>query len=611
MTATSFDYKPFLKDLTNQPGVYRMLNTDQDVIYVGKAKNLKKRVSSYFRANISNAKTRALVENIAQIEITVTTTETEALILENNFIKQYRPRYNVLLRDDKSYPYILLTAHQHPRLKLHRGPKRDKGDYFGPFPGAGAVSESLRLMQKIFPVRQCEDGFYRARTRPCLQYQLNRCSAPCVEGKVSDEEYQQQVKLAKMFLMGKSQDVISQLVEHMEQASLSLAFEEAAKYRDQITTLRKVQEQQYVSGASEELDVVGFFYEHGIAAVHVLFIRDHKILGSKNYFPDIPKGADPEEIVKSFLLQFYLNTHGGQKIPAEIIVSHGVEDVADVEQVISSVTERKVTIRHLSRGEKHRYQSLAERNAKIAVATRLSDKKSNHQRYQQLQEFLELDEPVRRMECFDISHTMGEQTIASCVVFNHEGPSKADYRRYNVVGVTPGDDYGAMDFALKKRYSSVKEETNIPDIIFIDGGKGQLARAETYFSDWPHSKMPLLIGVAKGVSRKAGLETLIFAGGTKEVNLAADSPALHLIQHIRDEAHRFAITGHRNKRAKEKRASTLQHIEGIGPKRRQALLKYFGGLQGIKGASVDELAKTPGISKKQAQIIFDSLNERA
>lgn len=614
----TFDAKAFLKNLTSQPGVYRMLNTSGEVIYVGKAKDLKKRVSSYFRKNVSGEKTKALVKQIADVEITATQTETEALILENNLIKEFLPKYNVLLRDDKSYPFILVTNHQHPRIQLHRGAKKTPGEYFGPYPSAGAVWESLKLMQKIFSVRQCEDSFYKARTRPCLQYQLKRCSAPCV-GKISDADYDKEVALVKLFLKGKSKEVIDSLVSSMEGASEQLEFERAAKYRDQIQVLNKVQEQQYVSGVSDELDVVGFHYQNGIAAVHMLFIREQKILGSKNFFPKLPKNSQSSEIMQSFLLQYYLNLETRAKIPKEIVIAAIDESEQEEEamslsalsEALSKIAQYKVLVKNISRGEKLRYLNLANKNAQIAVTTTLSSKTATKKRYDLLNGFLQRETPIMRMECFDISHTSGQQTIGSCVVFNEEGPHKSEYRRYNIEGITPGDDYAAMDFALAKRYDKVAEEHKIPDVIFIDGGKGQLARAEDYFDRWTHAKVPMLIGVAKGTSRKPGLETLILNGGMKEVSLPADSPALHLIQHIRDEAHRFAITGHRNKRAKVKNTSTLEHIEGIGPKRRQSLLKYLGGLQGVLAASVEELAKVPGISAAQAQNVFDSLHDKA
>lgn len=619
----AFDPQAFLKTLTNQSGVYRMINADQVVIYVGKAKDLKKRVSSYFRKNIPNGKTRQMVSHIANVEITVTETETEALLLENNLIKKYLPKYNVLLRDDKSYPFILVTGHQHPRIQMHRGARKIKGDYYGPYPSAGAVAQSLKLMQKIFTVRQCEDGFYRARSRPCLQYQLKRCSAPCV-GKVSDEQYASEVELAKLFLKGQSGEVIDTLVTSMEKASEQLNFELAAKYRDQIQVLRKVQEQTYVSGTSDELDVVGIDYRNGVAVVHMLFVRDHKIIGSKNFFPKLPKNAEAAEILQSFIMQYYLNDSMRQKLPKEVIVAdlaklelvgEGDElqqlDLLTLTEVLTEKAGFKVSLKTISRGEKLKYLQMANNNASIAVTAELSSKTATKARYDLLNGFLGREAPIMRMECFDISHTSGQQTIGSCVVFNDHGPHKSEYRRYNIEGITPGDDYAAMDFALAKRYDKVSEDEKIPDVIFIDGGKGQLARAETYFENWRHDKTPMLIGIAKGTSRKPGLETMIFEGGMKEVNLPADSPALHLIQHIRDEAHRFAISGHRNKRAKVKNTSTLQQIEGIGPKRRQALLKYLGGLQGILNSSVEELAKVPGISPKQAQNVFDSLHDKA
>lgn len=605
---STFDIANFLKNLPKQPGVYRMLNKDSEVIYVGKAKVLKNRVTSYFRGNNHTPKTQALVANIHSIEITVTVSETEALILENNLIKQYQPRYNVLLRDDKSYPYLLLTDHRHPRITIHRGARKRKGEYFGPFPSGAAVAESLRLMQKIFPVRQCEDSFYSARSRPCLQYQLKRCSAPCV-AKVSDVEYQDQVQYVRMFLQGKSQDVLTKLVGQMEQASAELAFERAAQLRDQISALRKVQEQQFVSGSVEELDIIGFDMRNGVAAVHVLFVREHKVLGSKNYFPKIPRNAEPNEVISAFITQFYFNQTYGQRIPKQILCSVPLEDRSDLNQVLTQLSGRKVEIKTASRGERQKYQHLADKNASIAVTGKLVDRQSNSQRYQLLQDVLQLEHPIQRMECFDISHTLGEQTVASCVVFNHEGPNKSEYRRYNVEGITPGDDYAAMSFALNKRYAKLKDDDKVPDVIFIDGGKGQLARAEQFFADWSLNKMPLLVGIAKGEGRKPGLETLIFQGGMREENLPADSLALHLIQHIRDEAHRFAITGHRAKRGKVRTTSQLEQIEGIGAKRRQALLTYFGGLQGIKDATVSELQKTPGISKANAQKIYDAFHE--
>ncbi len=602
-----FNHSEFLATVPSKPGVYRMLNTQDVVIYVGKAKDLKKRLASYFRSQVDSVKTKALVSQINHIEIIITNTETEALILENNLIKEFMPKYNILLRDDKSYPYILITDHKHPRISAHRGPKKIAGQYFGPYPSAGAVWESLKLLQKVIPIRQCEDGFYRARTRPCLQYQLKLCSAPCV-GKISDDAYAQQVNHAKLFLQGKNQQIIDDLVESMEKASQQLDFENAATLRDQIIALRKVQEQQSVSGNHEEMDVIGFQIEHGIAAAHVLFIRDQKILGSKTYFPKVPSNIEAEEVLPAFLLQFYLNEISGQKIPKQVILAEMRPELSEIADAVSSQIGYKMTFNTVSRGEKARYLELAQKNATSAVAAKLSTEAHMRKRYIDLKQVLGLAN-IERMECFDISHTMGNQTMASCVVFNGNGPDKAEYRRFHVEGVTPGDDFAAMLFALNKRYGKLTDETRIPDVVVIDGGPGQLNQAIHFFSDWPFSKKPLLLGVAKGTSRKPGLETLFINSADNATNLPADNAALHLIQHIRDEAHRFAITGHRQQRGKKLLQSPLENIKGIGEKRRQALLQYLGGLQGVLKASVTELASVPGISKSQAELIYQACHK--
>ncbi|WP_369809329.1 excinuclease ABC subunit UvrC [Paraglaciecola sp. MB-3u-78] len=601
-----FDHQAFLKNLTNQPGVYRMYNQKEEVIYVGKAKNLKKRVASYFRSTVDSIKTRSLVKQICEMDVTVVHSEAEAFILENNYIKKYKPRYNVLLRDDKSYPFIFLSDHIHPRLSNHRGPKKLKGEYFGPYPSAWAVRESLRTMQRLFPIRQCEDSYYRARTRPCLQYQLQRCAGPCVEGLVSEEEYAQQVQFARLFLKGKNKQVIDSLVAKMEQASIDLRFEAAARYRDQIGALNKVQEQQWVSGNQQEMDVFGFAYRNGIASIQGLFIRDNKLLGSKSFYPKVPAQSSDAEVFHSFILQFYLA--GNKIIPQQIVIPCELEDQPAIEEMLSKQAGRKIQFYKGVRDEKRRYLNLANTNAETALESRQSHQKSVFARYIELEQILEFEQPIQRMECFDISHTSGQQTVASCVVFNREGPYKTDYRRYNIEGITPGDDYAAMAQALARRYRDVKDESKIPDILFIDGGKGQLAQAETYFDDWKQDKKPLLIGVAKGSSRKAGLETLIMAGSHATIPMAGDCAALHLIQHIRDEAHRFAITGHRQRRQKEKNTSKLQSIPGVGSKRRQSLLKYMGGLHGILQASKSEIANVPGISEELAEIIYDHIH---
>ncbi|MEC7480450.1 MAG: excinuclease ABC subunit UvrC [Pseudomonadota bacterium] len=604
---SAFDSAAFLKNLTSQPGVYRMYNSQEEVIYVGKAKNLKKRVSSYFRSNLDNAKTRSLVSQIANMDVTVVNSETEAFLLENNFIKKYKPRYNVVMRDDKSYPFIFLSDHEHPRLSFHRGPQKKKGEYFGPYPSAWSVRESLRSMQRIFPVRQCEDSYYRARSRPCLQYQMQRCSAPCVEGYVSDEEYKEQVNFARLFLKGKNQQVIGGLVEKMEAASEALNFEAAARYRDQINALRKVQERQWVAGTQDEMDVFGFAFKGNMACIQVMFIREGQLLGSKAYFPKVPNTADEQEVFESFFLQFYLA--GNKVIPKQIVLGNTLTDEDAIADVLASEAGHKVQFFKGARDEKRKYLQLAQSNAQTALDAQYSQQKSVFARYLDLEAALEVDTPIQRMECFDISHTSGQQTVASCVVFNREGPHKSDYRRYNIEGITPGDDYAAMAQALKRRYKSVKEVQKIPDLLLIDGGKGQLAQAEAFFEDWPHDKKPMLLGVAKGTTRKPGLETLILAGSHQVLPMDSHSPGLHLIQHIRDESHRFAITGHRNRRQKVKTTSSLESIPGIGAKRRQTLLKFMGGLQGLKKASKDEISNVPGISPELAETIYDHLHQ--
>ncbi|MGV2874132.1 excinuclease ABC subunit UvrC [Colwellia sp. E150_009] len=623
MPAINFDSEAFLNSVTEQAGVYRMYNAEQTVIYVGKAKQLKKRLASYFRKDVGSIKTKALVKQICAIDVTVTHTEGEALILENNYIKKYQPKYNILLRDDKSYPYLLITHHKHPKLGLHRGGKRTKGDYFGPYPTVGAVWESLRLMQKIFPIRQCEDSYYKARSRPCLQYQLGRCLAPCVD-KISQEDYQQQVDLAKLFLKGKSSMVTEQLVKKMEQASEELNFEQAAKYRDQITTLRKVQQQQYVSGIAAEMDVIGIYRLKSQVCLHLLCIRDHKILGSKSYFPIVPSETTDEEVIQAFIGQHYLGNELGNGtneglLPKEIVAPNEFEQLTELAALLSEQSEHDVKISTKVRAERRQYLKLAATNAQTALVTRNSHKESMQARFVALNEVFELANGINRIECFDISHTMGQQTIASNVVFNQEGPLKSDYRRYNVHGITPGDDYAAMAFALNKRYGKIKatdEESlkKMPDIVFIDGGKGQLAKAEDFFallsSEQSLDKIPLLVGVAKGESRKPGLETLILAGSHQLISLPATSPALHLVQHIRDESHRFAITGHRAKRQKASKKSLLEEIEGIGAKKRQALLTHLGGMQEVNKADIATLEKVPGISKALATNIYETLHNK-
>ncbi|MBI2379230.1 MAG: excinuclease ABC subunit UvrC [Gammaproteobacteria bacterium] len=602
----AFDSAAFLKNLPHKPGVYRMLDTAGTVIYVGKARNLKKRVGSYFQKVHDNPKTRALVAAIAAMEFTVTNSETEALLLENNYIKALRPRYNIVLRDDKSYPYIHLSGGDYPRLSFHRGAKTGGGRYFGPYPSAGAVRSSLWQLQKLFRVRQCEDSFFANRSRPCLQYQIKRCTGPCV-GLVSKEDYAEDVRLTSLFLEGKNQEILNALGERMEQCAKDLEFERAARYRDQLIALRRVQEVQSISQEDSELDIdaVAVLSAQGLVCVLVLYVRGGRVLGSKSFFPALPQDDSLEDVLTAFLPQYYLNR---EDLPREVVSTLAIEEAELLETALAELAGRRVRFASAVRGERLRWLQLARQNAETELAARLANRQNAEARLDALQEALNLDAPPARLECFDISHTQGELTVASCVVFEQGGPKKSDYRRFNIEGITPGDDYAAMHQALSRRYARLKAgEAAMPDILLIDGGANQLAQAETVLAELDIQGITLL-GVAKGESRKPGLERLFMPGLADPILLPADSPALHLIQHIRDEAHRFAITGHRQRRAKARNHSSLEDIPGIGPKRRRELLKYFGGLQEVKKAGVEELAKAPGISAQLAQTIYDALH---
>ncbi len=609
-----FDSSAFLKTLTHKPGVYRMMDSDKNILYVGKAKDLHKRVSSYFRQSGLSSKTSVLMQQVCDVEITVTHTESEALILESNLIKKYRPRYNVLLRDDKSYPYIYLSADQDfPRLSFHRGAQRARGRYFGPYPSSSAVRDSLSLLQRLFPVRQCDDSFFRNRSRPCLQYQIKRCTAPCV-GLVSKEAYQQDVKNAVLFLEGKSTEVIDALVDRMEKASDLKEYELAAKVRDQISNLQKVQERQYVSGERGDLDVIACSVKGGVACVQVFFIRNGHNLGNKCYFPKIPRiqqgdnKVAPEEVISSFIPQYYLDEMTEKHIPGQILTSHPISESDLLEVTLADVKGRKVGIRTGVRGERARWVKMAIANADHALSARLASKAGMQKRLEALQDALDLDQIPGRLECFDISHTMGEATVASCVVFDTEGSRKTDYRRFNIEGIEPGDDYAAMHQALMRRYTKVKKgEGKLPDILLIDGGKGQLGQAKAVLDELQVDGV-MIIGIAKGPERKPGLETLFLSEHSEPFILPDDSPALHLLQQVRDEAHRFAITGHRARRAKKRTTSVLESIPGMGPKRRQQLLKQFGGLQEVARAGVEDIARVQGISKQLAQKIYDAFH---
>ena len=599
--APEFDGKAFVRDLTSAPGVYRMIGADGAVLYVGKAASLKKRVGSYFLKALSSSRTAVMVAQIASIEITVTRTAAEALLLENQLIKSLKPRYNVLLRDDKSYPYILITDETWPRLSFHRGPRAVPGRYFGPYPSAGAVRESLDMMQKLFRLRSCEDSVFRNRSRPCLQHQIGRCSAPCV-GLVATREYAAAVRRAGLFLDGRSDELVGELAQSMETASARLDFEQAAALRDQVAGIRKIQARQYVEGEQAEMDVLACAMEQGTACVLLLAFRNGMNLGTRSFFPKTNGAETPEEILAAFVSQYYLE----QRPPREIVLSHAIEDIELLESVLGAQAARKVEIKTSVRADRARFLELARNNADLALATERSSSLAQRHRLESLQALLELPAPPQRMECFDISHTMGESTVASCVVFNEEGPVRGQYRRFNIAGITPGDDYAAMRQALERRFKRAIDEGVLPDLLLIDGGAGQLAQAMDVLTDLGVTGVAM-IGVAKGEERRAGHEALVFPDG-RELRPGAQSPGLQLIQQVRDEAHRFAITGHRGRRQKTRETSRLEDIAGIGPRRRAALLKHFGGLNGLKAAGVEEIARVAGINAALATRIYASLH---
>jgi len=599
----------FLKTLPQSPGVYRMLDAHGDVIYVGKAKNLKKRVASYFRTQLVSSKSNVLVSQIARVEFTVTHTEKEALLLECTLIKSLRPRYNVLLKDDKSYPYLYFSAHpDFPRLSLYRGPKKPEGQYFGPYPHGTAAFESLQVLQKLFTIRSCKDSFFRHRSRPCLQYQIKRCTAPCV-GYINKTDYQHDIHLAILFLQGKSEDVLNQLASRMDVASQSLQFERAAGYRDKIALLRQVQEQQYVAGAKGDVDVITALIQEEFACAQVLVIREGHIMGHKTFFPSISAHIDEQELLSQFLVQYYLTTDQSYLLPKDILVNHVLHDKLLLEELLSEQLEKEVKIVAHPRAERLRWLHMGLLNTKTSLDAHLASQLHVAQRFDALQAILSLPEKPQRLECFDVSHTQGEATVASCVVFDERGPLISQYRRFNIKDITLGDDYAALAQAITRRYAKIVEgEGQLPDILFIDGGKGQLHTASAALAALGLTTINL-IGVAKGEGRKPGLETLWLDNATRSIQLVTHSPALHLIQHIRDEAHRFAITGHRLRRGNARKVSTLEEIPGIGIKRRRELLLRFGGLQAIKEASVEELAKVPGISIALAKRLVASLQQ--
>lgn len=604
-TQPPFDSSSFLASLTHRPGVYRMLSAEDTVLYVGKAKDLRKRVSSYFGSKAHLPKTQALMAQTSRVEVTVTGTEHEALLLEHNLIKEYRPRFNVILRDDKSYPWIHVSTNQEfPRFELHRGGRRGPGRFLGPWPSANTVRESLIQLQKLFRVRQCSESFFANRTRPCLQYQIRRCTAPCV-GLISTEDYQRDVADALLFLEGRNESVLANLGTRMEQAAANLDYERAALLRDQIQLVCKIQAEQVINAPGmTDADVLGVQTGQGQACVAVLMIRGSRVLGSRSWFPRIVSGTEDHEILAAFIAQHYFHASP----PAELLVPVSVPDRLLLQAALESRTGIRCLIRDRVRGTRSRWLEMAASNAAQGLATRLASTATLRNQFEQLAEALGLDEVPERIECFDISHTGGEETVAACVVFGTEGPLKSDYRRFNIKGIEPGDDYAAIGQAVERRYTRIRNgEAALPGLILIDGGAGQTDRAYAVLEELQLSHVPLL-GVAKGPERRQGEEKLVLPRGRGLITMPADSAALHLIQQVRDEAHRFAITGHRQRRGHARRTSSLEAIPGLGPQRRRALLREFGGLQGVTQAGVTDLARVQGISRTLAQRIYDHLH---
>jgi excinuclease ABC subunit C len=602
--APKFDAKSFVDSLPGRPGVYRMLDAQGEILYVGKARSLKSRVGSYFQPSNVHPKVQALVAKTASMEVTIANSDTEALLLEFNLIKKHRPRFNVVLRDDKSFPYLHFeTQHEFPRLAFYRGSRKEPGRFFGPYPSAGAVRETLQQVQKLFRLRNCEDTYFANRSRPCLQYQIQRCTAPCV-GLISKENYARDVGAAIKVLEGRNDEVNQDLVRRMETAAEGLHFEEAAQLRDQLAKLKAVQAQQIVTAdIDHDADVIAIAAGNGEYCVALMFVRAGRSLGSTTFFPKAPLAELPE-VLAAFVAQYYLE----RESPPEIIVEREFEEMALLEATLAQRAGHKVRIASQVRGIRARWVEMMHNNAEQALAMRGLARASIESSLEDLREAFDLEEAPNRIECFDISHTGGTDTVASCVVFGEEGPLKSDYRRFNIAGIQPGDDYAAMYQALTRRYKRVRDgEIVAPDVLLIDGGKGQLAEAAKVLEELGVTGITM-IGVAKGADRRPGQEQLFLLGQDTPTILAADSRALHLIQRVRDEAHRFAITGHRRKRAKRHSQSILETIPGLGPVKRRELLKQFGGLQGVLRAGIDDFVQIRGLGRELAEVIYEHLH---
>ncbi|WP_222564636.1 excinuclease ABC subunit UvrC [Novilysobacter antarcticus] len=605
-SAPPFDGKAFARTLSTAPGVYRMISADDKALYVGKASALRNRVSSYFNATPKSARIMSMLAQTARMEVTVTRTETEALILENELIKSLKPRYNVLLRDDKSYPYVLLTSEEWPRITMHRGPRSVPGRYFGPYASVGAVRDTLNLIHKLFKLRSCDASVFANRTRPCLQYQIGRCSGPCV-GLVDAEVYAESVRRAVLMLEGRSDELTDEIGRAMEAASERLAFEEAARLRDLLGSIRTLQARQYVDGRAADLDALAVAMEGSAACVMLLAFRDGRNLGTRSFFPRTNGSESAEEVLAAFVSQYY----GEHMPPGEIVLDRDIPDRQLIEDALSSTGGRRVQLRWNVRGDRAGYLDLARRNAQITLASERTSHAAQLARARDLQKMLGMDDLPERIECFDISHTMGEATVASCVVFDAEGPVRGQYRRFNIAGIEPGDDYAAMHQALSRRFKRAiaapgKPAGVLPDILLIDGGAGQVGQARAVLEELDIRSV-VLVGVAKGPARRPGDEDLLLPDG-RTLHPGADSPALQLVQQVRDEAHRFAITGHRGRRQKARNSSRLEDIPGIGPRRRGNLLRHFGGLGGLKGAGVEEISRVEGINAALAERIYATLH---
>ncbi len=601
----TFDHKNFLESVTKRSGIYQMFSKENRLLYVGKAKNLRNRLSSYFRGKGLDTKTLLLVAKIDRIEVTVTTTEVDALLLENNLIKHFKPPYNILLKDDKSYPYIHLSDDNFPKMNIYRGTKRASGKFFGPYPSTTAVRESLHLLQKVFRIRDCENSYFRNRSRPCLQYQIERCSGPCAN-LVSRQEYERQVKNASLFLKGRSRELMNNLADNMEEASNSKQYEEAAKYRDQIKHLQQVQASQEIEGIRGNLDIIAVSVRSGKACIQMLLVRDARVIGSKTFFPPLKLNADKEKIIEAFLPQFYIS--GANNIPGEIILNASLENLELIAEVLTREAGRVVKLKSRVRNARAKWLQLAQQTSVSNLNTHIATRQSIQARMSRLGGLLNLDDGLQRIECFDISHTSGEATTASCVVFDIEGAKKTDYRKFNIEGIVPGDDYAAMEQAVMRRYKRLEKGEGVyPDLLLVDGGKGQVTTVIKILDELSIDSLKV-VGVAKGEGRRAGLETLIDGRSLRKWSLKPDDPALHLIQQIRDEAHRFAIAGHRAKRDKGRKISMLDGIPGIGPKRKRGLLRHFGSYAGVKSANIKELEKVPGIDAAIASRIYEYCN---